>query len=108
MMNNKTAELIKLINENPELPILPMVASEIVCDDGYNYWIGSFGSCYVGEYAYYNDHFYTDRDDLEEEYYDRNYDEYADMTDEEAEIDIKAKTEHMWTKAILVYIDLPE
>lgn len=38
------AELMKLAQENPELPIVPIVDSEIVEDDGYARWLGSWGS----------------------------------------------------------------
>ena len=31
-------ELFKLMQETPGLPIVPMVDSEIVCNDGYNRW----------------------------------------------------------------------
>ena len=35
-------ELFRLIKENPELPIVPMVDAEIVADDC-GYWIGAWG-----------------------------------------------------------------
>ena len=37
--------LFKLIKENPDLPILPMVDSEIVADDFCARWTGSRGEC---------------------------------------------------------------
>ena len=46
----KTRKLFELIRDNPDLPILPFVDSEIVADDGYNRWIGSFGSSGIIEY----------------------------------------------------------
>ena len=30
-------EFLKLVQENPDIPIIPMVDSEEVCDDAYNY-----------------------------------------------------------------------
>ena len=35
--------LLELVKQNPDLPILPMVDSEIVGDDGYCRWMGSWG-----------------------------------------------------------------
>ena len=101
---NNTKNLIKLINENPELPIVPMVASEVVADDCCGYWLGRWGTCSVGEYACYGERFYEDRDDLEDAYYCKHDDEYEGMAEDEIEKDIKAKTESMWTKAIIVCI----
>ena len=43
-------ELFRLIKENPDLPILPMVDSEIVADDGYAQWTGSWGRAHIEEY----------------------------------------------------------
>ena len=36
-------KLLDLIKQNPELPILPMVDSEIVADDYCAYWAASWG-----------------------------------------------------------------
>ena len=43
-------ELFRLIKENPDLPILPMVDSEIVAACGYATWTGSWGRADVVEY----------------------------------------------------------
>lgn len=32
-------KLFRLMRENPELPVVAMVDSEIVADDGYNRWL---------------------------------------------------------------------
>lgn len=34
-MDKNIADLLELIKAHPELPIVPMVDSEIVCDEGY-------------------------------------------------------------------------
>lgn len=102
-------ELFKLMQENPELPIVPMVDSEIVADDGYNRWRGAWGSSYIGEYLIGDEIIYFREDDdpsevdrvLEEKYSDYN----ENLTDEEA---AKAYAELPWIKAIVVNIDLPE
>lgn len=40
----KIKELLALIEQNPTLPVVPMVASEIVCDDSCARWKGSWGA----------------------------------------------------------------
>lgn len=40
-MDKYIADLLELIKAHPELPIVPMVDSEIVCDDGYARWKGA-------------------------------------------------------------------
>lgn len=61
MADENRAELIRLIQEHPELPVIPMVGSDIVTDDNYAYWMGSWGRCevtayYVGErYVHFKD-----------------------------------------------------
>lgn len=42
-MENNAKELIRLIQENPDLPIIPMVNEEVVADDSYTYWMGEWG-----------------------------------------------------------------
>ena len=47
----KTAKLLKLASENPELPIIFEVDNEVVPNDEYGWYLGSMSSCRVGEYA---------------------------------------------------------
>ena len=49
MNEQKSNDLFKIIEENPELPIIPMVNAEIVGDD-YGYFMGSWRSVKVDEY----------------------------------------------------------
>lgn len=107
MNNQKTEELIQLIKENPTLPIVPMVNYE-VCSEDHSYWTGKFGDCAVEEYAVYNEHFYTDKDELKEDYYNDNEDFFEGLPDDEAEKLLEKKTGHWWIKAIIVYIELPD
>lgn len=62
-MNEKITELLRLIKENPDLPILPMVDGEICAGDDYGYWSGSWGTARVDEFliSKHNDsiHFMT-------------------------------------------------
>lgn len=105
------AEFFSLMTEHPELPVVPMVDSEIVADDGYNRWLGSWGSSYIGFYLVGEEkvHFRED-DDFEE--VERVLtdgaipcEDFEAMTDAEAEA---AYASLPWIKAIIVNIDLPD
>lgn len=101
--NNK--ELLELISENPDLPIAPMVNSEVVADDC-GYWLGSFGIANVKEYCSGEEHIHFREDnDLDEALADvYGYEKYEEMSDDEAR---KAFEELPWIKAIVVYIETP-
>lgn len=104
---NKSKELLKLVAENPELPIVPLVDYEVI-GDSYGYWMGSFGRSEVGEYALFDDRYFTDREELEERYADYVADDYPEMSDEDFFAMVKEKTKDWWIKAILVYIETPD
>ena len=135
MGNENVKNLLELVVENPDLPIICMVESEIVCDCDYSRWLAQIGGCMVGEFASYNDRFYCDREEFKEEYYDRNdyilcerfgYNQwkspcngargkYSDQEIEEnsaAEKKLDAYLEEVakrsFVKCIIVYIDLPD
>jgi hypothetical protein len=102
-------EIIKLIEENPDLPIVPMVDSEVVADDG-GYWLGEWGGCEVTEY--YNGREYIHfRDDDEEDVlndmvgckysHDPQGRDIYDLTDDEWNALYKSIP---WIKCIVVYI----
>lgn len=102
-------EFFKLMQENPDLPVVPMVDYEIVADDS-GRWLGSWGSSYIGEYLIGEEqvHFREDDDPSEvervlAEKYGDYY--YSDMSEEQ---EAKAYAEMPWIKAIIVNIDLPE
>ena len=106
---------MKLINENPSLPVVPLVYSEVVCDDGYSYWVGSWCDCDVDEYVcidkYGENHFYTrgDQDEIEEYFAEKIFDENESLPDEDVEKLAHEQAEALpWKKAILVYVGTPE
>lgn len=102
-----TEELFKLIRENPDLPIVCWVDSDIVADNDIGRWQGSFGRCHIIEYInveMYNDYIeMVYKDDTED--YEEFLRDTSEMTDEEIEKYIKSI---QWIKAIAVNIDLPE
>ena len=104
-------ELFKLMQENPELPVVAMVDGEIVQDDGHSRWMGAWGSSSIEEYFVGEEwiHFREadDFEEVEEALTDGQvcYDDFEAMSDEEA---VGAYNSLPWIKAIVVYIDLPD
>ena len=102
-------KIIKLIQENPDLPIIPMVNGEVVVDD-YGYWMGKWGHCEVTEYYLGREkvHFKDDDEeyvlmDLEGCGYCKDFDgnDIYDLSGEQWD----ALYEKVpWAKAIVVYI----
>ena len=127
-------ELIKLIAENPDLPIVALVNGE-VCWDDCGYWMASFSSAEVADVGLVDERYYDDRDSFKEAYYNK-YDEklterfnyrpclsldnnrWGETTPEEiranevAETRLEAYLEAMadkyMKKCIVVYIDEPD
>lgn len=104
-------DLIKLMTENPELPVIPMVDTEVVCGDEYGYWMASFGECSVREFVsdYYNEGIirYKDEADAEDKLIENIAECKYDGTLEDYERARKEVAE-MWAKAIIVKIELPD
>lgn len=112
-------QFIELVQNTGDVPIIPMVDSEIVADDSYGRWTGSFGDSrltwyYMGhERIHFND--YTEYDE-EEIINDLSREDEkrlipADCTDvydlsEEQWKEIIGELE--WKLAIVVNIDTPD
>ena len=106
---NNTEELLKLIAENPNLPIIPMVDSEVVADD-YGYWMGAWGHAEVTEYYLGRERIHFKDDDEEDVLndmvgcrysHDKDGRDIYDLSDEEWD---KLYKSVPWVKAIVVYI----
>lgn len=105
-------ELFKLMQENSDLPVVPMVDGEIVAGDDYGYWQGAWGYARVDEYLkpkreYDYIFFKSDDDvfDVLERYLTK--DEFNTLPEDEDKCrEIYNKLP--WVKAIVVYITLPE
>ena len=118
-MKENIKELIKLIQENPDLPVISMVDGEAVSDE-WGYTVASFGKAYVEEYAVYHERYYDDRESFKEAYYDNldeelcemfNYNPRRPSDDEENNRNERLMDEYLNTiadlwfkKAIVVYI----
>lgn len=104
-----TENLLKLIKDNPDLPIIPLVNGEIVGDD-YGYWQGAFDSFTTDEYIVPENGepivFKSDGDvfDTLEKYLPAQ--EFDRLPEDEDECR-KIYESLPWTKAIIVFIELP-
>jgi len=107
LTNPKFAVLLELMKQNPQLPVVAMVDSEIVADDGYARWLGSWGIAEVDTYYKGAERVYFyDEDDMEELLStEMGWDWYENATDEEC---LAAYRALPWVKCIVVNIDLPE
>lgn len=99
-------ELFSLMQEYPDLPVIPMVDEEVVCDDCCSWWLGSWGSSQIQRYLTTKERIYFDDDDPEDVLTAvKGWDWYEDATDAEIETEFKALP---WIEAITVMIHTPE
>lgn len=98
----KIDKLLKLIKENPYLPIVPMVDGEIAGDD-YSYYVGKWGDSCIDEYFIELGHiFFKSDDDMYEVL------EYIEDDIPESDEECRKLYENLpWKKAIIVYIRRP-
>lgn len=127
-------EFIKLVEENPTLPVIAMVDGDIIGTGDYARWLGKINSVELGEYTLFDDLFIDDRGYFEEEYYSSKEDELCEKfeyepcickstvksgkyTQEEYERNRKNEekldayleevAERAFQKAIILYVDVP-
>lgn len=102
-------DLLELIKQNPDLPVVPMVDSEVVAQD-YGYWLGRWGHCEVTEYYNGRERIHFRDDDEEDVLVDMEGCEYSHTKDGRDVYDLsddewKELYESLpWIKAIVVYI----
>ena len=102
-------KIIKLIEENPDLPIVPMVDSEVVAEDC-GYWLGKWGRCEVTEYYEGRERIHFKDDDEEDVLNDLGGCEYShdphgrDIYDHSDDEWAKLYNSIQWVKCIVVYI----
>lgn len=109
--NKNIQELLKLIKENPTLPIIPMVEYDVVGED-YGSWMGKWGKAHIDRYLlppdserpiiFEND--YTVGEVIERWFSDE---ELEKLPDNEVEWQ-KIYDNLPWTKAIIVRISVPD
>ena len=130
----RNQELLKLVSENPDLPIVAMVDCDVVEEDS-GRWLGYFSRAELGEYATDDERYYDDREDFKAQYYNDNDEELCERfgycpyvseysvekglhTAEQLEENEKAEealvkyldevAEKAFVKAIIVYVDACE
>ena len=98
-------ELFKLMRENPDLPVMPMVDGEIPGDDC-GYWLGAWGTAQLDEYLVASDRVIFKSDDDVFDTLERflSDDEFYRLPDVESECR-KIYDALPWEKAIIVYIE---
>ena len=103
-------EFVKIVAENPELPIKVFINGEC-CEDDDCWFVGEIYDCKVTEIAEYKDRYY-ERDDfdwLKEIISDEVCDEpeYVNLTDEEFDKKIEEKAEWLdWERVILLKVSV--
>lgn len=109
-MNEKTARLLELVKENPELPIVPMVDGEIVAGDDFGVWMGAWGSARVDSYV-------IDQNDMVQFKSDDDVFDVLERCLSEEEFDALPETESEcraaydalpWKEAIIVDVVAPD
>lgn len=104
--------LFKLMQENPDLPVIPFVDAGVVAGDDFGSWKGSWGSARVDEYIFppaeYEPVIFKSSDDV----FDTlekclSEDEFTALPESEAECR-EIFDALPWTKAVIVSIDMPE
>ena len=102
-----TQELLRLIHENPDLPVVPLVSDDAVSSD-YNYTAASFGGSRVDEYLVckkYDRILFKSENDVfgTLEYY-LSDEEFEELPVDES--DCRPFYDALpWTKAIIVFIE---
>ena len=84
MRSKDNEELRKLIEENPDLPLVFYVTNDDLCDDYYT-TVFEDSRCKVGELYFDDEITYEGLDDVVDEYRDRLCDEeeYKDLSDDD-------------------------
>ena len=104
--------LFKLMQENPELPVIPFVDGEIVAGDDFGTWMGSWGVSCTDEYLIppqdYEPVIFKSDDDGFDTLEKVLPGEEFDALPESEEECRKIYDALPWTKAIIVNIGLPD
>lgn len=108
---DKNKLFLDLIKAHPDYPIIPLVDGDVVPDYEDGRFFGNFGFSYVGEFLYYDEKCYQDRDDFIEDWMAAHCDdeEYEHLTNQEFDALVeRVRNEQNWKDVIYVYIDILE
>lgn len=108
----KLSDLFVMIKSNPELPVIPCVDSEIVADNGCNWWLGSWGNAHIDTFLSTQEYGMLYKDDITdvfEKFFDHEECGITKgMPDDEVKKIMREFVDKLpWQTAILVNIDLP-
>lgn len=102
-------ELVRLVKENPGLPIVPVVYIKNCCND-YSLFCGRFGfdPVDIGKYAEWNGKIYIDVDKFKEDYLLQNKNALYTMCEDDDSVNmcLQRIASSYFKKAILLYIDV--
>lgn len=101
-MNKNFKDILELIRENPNLPVIPMVSADCVQGDHFNYWKASFGTANIETYLIKGERIYfydDDFDELVDDWIDGHSEAYSD------DLATEAVEDYNWKRAIFVYIE---
>lgn len=105
--NPKLAQLLDLMKENPHLPVIPMVDSDVVADDSYGNWMGSWYNSSLDKYYKGEERVYFyDECDMEDLLVEVKGWDWYDVASEEECLEVYRSLP--WVKCIVVYITTPE
>lgn len=97
-------ELLRLVQENPDLRIVPFVDTEVVGGDDYSSWVGSWGKASVDEILLDDGRLCIKSEDLERLVNDLMCTSEKILSKAEAE---EIVNNYIWGKVIVVRIGLP-
>ena len=110
----KFKELLQLMEKYPDLPVIPMAEGEVALGYEYGYWIGNWSNAILEEYIICKQHlwlgqvFFKSDSDIDEVLGKYLTDEEIENLPESEEECKEIYNSLPWTKAIVVFIDLPE
>lgn len=98
-------ELVKLIAENPDLPVVSLVDSEIIPDYEYGFYMGKISCSFVDYCGLVGDRICVGEDDYKEEFYDAHEIDFEGLSNKEIEKRLDKAFNKNCKKAIVVYIN---
>lgn len=106
-MNENIKEILKLIEEHPNLPVVPMVGQDIVADCT-DEWIANFGKAEIRKICMYEEAiiFYDENPLKMAEALDFYYD-FQGVCGETGKLTKEAIDSLDWLEAIIVHVETP-
>ena len=107
---NNSEKFLRLVKQNPDLPIVPMVEEDVVADNCSSWWRGYWGTCEINEYYVGRERVHFKDDDEENVLNDMVGCKYSETKDGRDIYDLSDEewkelfNSLDWVKAIVVYI----